>query len=85
MQLECSESDTSYLFLLISSSALRARRSRAEDVLCALGSPGPLWPLVLVGKVVVDRGLKIIDAGIATPPDAPCGDLGEEEFHEVEP
>ena len=36
-------------------------------------------------QVVVDGGLKVVDAGIASAPDAFGRDLGEEPFDQVEP
>lgn len=36
-------------------------------------------------QIVVDRGLKIIDAGIAAAPDARFCNLGEETFDQVHP
>ena len=39
----------------------------------------------MLDEVVVDRFLKIVDAGVAAASDALCGDLGEEALDEVQP
>ncbi len=44
-----------------------------------------LWFGVVLHEVVVDRALEVVDAGIAAPSDALCGDLGEEALDEVQP
>ena len=39
----------------------------------------------MLRQIVIDRGLQVIDAGIAATSDAPRRDLGEEALHEVQP
>ena len=56
-----------------------------EDILGGLGPFERLRLFVVVGQIVVDRGLQVIDAGIAAASDSPCCDLGEEAFHKVQP
>jgi len=40
---------------------------------------------IMLRQIVIDRGLQVIDAGIAATSDAPRRDLGEEALHEVQP
>lgn len=42
-----------------------------KDVLCDLGAPEGLRRLVVLCEIVIDRGLQIIDAGIAAAADTP--------------
>ena len=56
-----------------------------EDVVSRFGPGEGLWLFVVLQQVVVDGGLQIVDAGVAAPADAPCGDRGEEAFDKVQP
>ena len=56
-----------------------------ENIFGGFGPFEGLGPLVVVRQIVVDRGLEIVDAGIAAAPDAFHGDLGEEALDEVHP
>jgi hypothetical protein len=51
-----------------------------EDILGGFGPFEGLLLLVVSRQIVVDRGLKVIDAGIAAAPDASRCDLGKKPF-----
>lgn len=78
--LDCSESDASYLLPLISSIACKARRLRAmmSAVSGGFAPNAGLWLGVVEQEIFVDGRLQFIDAGIASPANAPRSDLGKE-------
>ena len=57
----------------------------SEDVLGGFGPYERLRLGVVEQQVVVDRLFQVIDAGVAAPADASCGDLGEEALDQVHP
>ena len=56
-----------------------------RDILGGLGPPEGLRLLVVLRQIVVDRGLQVIDAGIAATSDAPRCDFGKKAFDKVQP
>ena len=56
-----------------------------EDVFGGFGPDEGFRSGVVLQQVIVTCGLQIVDARVASPTDAPVGDLGEEALYEVHP